>query len=125
MITRTIACFLVFASSAVGQTCIDFDSLGVGDDVTNQFPPAVFSSSPGFVVRVIPGDIGTSGPNYVCSAAELGGADCLIPIFVSFAPAVNALSFRFGDDQSSATSLRILVTGSVPGVFTGALPPNG
>ncbi|WP_422344872.1 PEPxxWA-CTERM sorting domain-containing protein [Parasphingorhabdus sp.] len=71
---------------------IDFDSLSNGDVVTNQFPEAIFSSTPGSEILVTAQNLGSSPPNFICSGV-MGSINCVDDIFVDFTSAVSGLSF--------------------------------
>jgi hypothetical protein len=74
-------------SAAVGaqQTTINFDNLAIGIVVTNQYPQVTFSSDAGEVIvtrsdfGIVGGlnGLGSSAPNYICTAAASGGRDRL------------------------------------------------
>jgi hypothetical protein len=85
------AAFL-FATSA-HATVIDFDSLNNGDIVTNQFPEATFSSNPGFELQVTAQNLGSSLPNFICTAVVASGIDCVQDVFVAFTNPVSGLTF--------------------------------
>lgn len=86
-------------SALAAPVTINFDSLGSGVTVTNQFPEATFSSNAGFRVVTSAQNIGNSPPNFICTAAVGGSIDCTHDVFVDFTSAVNGLSFKaIGDD---------------------------
>lgn len=84
----------VCASSAfAGTTTINFDNLGAGVVVTNQYAEATFSSNPGQVIltsnQVPPYQ--TSAPNFICTGVF--SINCTGDVFVAFTNPVNNLSF--------------------------------
>jgi hypothetical protein len=84
------AAAVALASPAQAQTVIGFDdSTGI---VTDQYPPAIFSSIAGAQVTSIRNSDGTTPPNIICSG-PITGIDCLQPIFVDFTVPVNELTF--------------------------------
>lgn len=82
----------------VQATVINFDNLGNGVVVTNQYAGVTFSSTAGSQVLTTAQSIGSSLPNFICSGVG-GRINCTDPIFIDFANAVSGLSFlAVGDD---------------------------
>ncbi len=82
------------AAAVGGQAAADtinFDDLGNGVVVTNQYAQATFSSNPGFQILTTAQNLGSSLPNFICTGA--GSIDCAHDVFVNFTNPVNTLSF--------------------------------
>lgn len=91
--TATLAALAATTVTATAQTVIDFDSLGNGVVVTNQYPGVTFSSSAGNQNYAInrPNSAHTA-PNILCSG-PIGGLDCIQDTYIDFAIPVNNLTF--------------------------------
>ena len=72
---------------------INFDNLPAGTVVTNQYPQAIFSSDPGEVIFTLAQNLGSSLPNFICTAPVAGSIDCTHSVIVNFTSAVNNLTF--------------------------------
>lgn len=84
--------------SVANATVINFDDLGNSVEVTNQYAGVVFSSSAGSRILTTAQNLGSSLPNFICSAT--GSINCTDPVFVDFATGVSGLSFlAIGDDD--------------------------
>jgi hypothetical protein len=95
VLTALAALTLPAAAQAV---VIDFDDLGNGVVVTNQYAGVTFSSDPGFEVLTTAQSLGSSTPNFICSG-QGGSINCVSPIYVDFATGVSGLSFlQVGDN---------------------------
>jgi len=91
---------VVFAGAAEA-VIIDFDALANETVVTNQFPEATFSSDQFFECKTIAHDLGSSLPNYLCTAHVAAGTfSCVNSVIVDFTMPVNNLTFlAIGDDS--------------------------
>ncbi len=99
----------LIATAPAGAVTIDFDALAPDPPVTNQYGEATFSSSPGFVVRVIQqaSIFGNSPPNFVCTGVIGVGAGCTEDLNVAFTSPVNNLTFHVISLQSSGSAALI------------------
>ena len=87
---------------------IDFDALAAGVAVTNQFPQATFSSDAGFENRTAADfNLGTSLPNYICTAVVNGGLTCVNSTIVDFAVPVQNLTFLAGGDDNAGITGKV------------------
>ena len=84
---------LLLATRPAAAVVINFDNLGNGVVVTNQYPEATFSSAPGFVMLTTAQSLGSSLPNFICTAPSGGSIDCVQDVFVDFTKAVSGLHF--------------------------------
>lgn len=93
--TAVVAAGLIL-TAPVGAVTIDFDSLGLHVPVTNQFPEATFSSSPGFAVIAVNSAMlfGNSLPHLICTGVIGVGAGCTEDVNVAFTNPVNNLTFN-------------------------------
>ena len=97
----TIAAFAAasIATSAAAVT-INFDNLGPGVQVTNQYPGVVFSSQAGSRILTTAQNIGSSLPNFICSARVGETINCVDDVYLDFTTAVSGLSFvSVGDNN--------------------------
>ena len=112
---------LLLATRPAAAVVINFDNLGNGVVVTNQYPEATFSSDPGEVVltsaQVPPYQ--TSAPNFICTGTS--SIDCTHDVFVKFTNPVNNLTFNStGADNTGPAQANVDVfvgntlVGSVP-----------
>ena len=84
-----LALFLTLLGfQSLSAEVIDFDSLAPGDVVTNQFPSAIFSSSPGNENTVRSIDQIFHSPPHILSTAL-----CIEDTYIDFTTPVNDLSF--------------------------------
>ncbi len=72
---------------------INFDNLPVSTVVSSQYPQAVFSSDPGEVLLTVAQNLGSSLPNFICTAPAAGVIDCAHSVIVKFTSPVNNLTF--------------------------------
>ena len=72
---------------------INFDNLPVSTVVSSQYPQAVFSSDPGEVLLTVAQNLGSSLPNFICTAPAAGVIDCTHSVIVKFTSPVNNLTF--------------------------------
>lgn len=72
---------------------INFDNLPVNTVVSSQYPQAVFSSDPGEVLLTVAQNLGSSLPNFICTALAAGAIDCTHSVIVKFTSPVNNLTF--------------------------------
>ncbi len=85
MIATVVAVCGLPLTSSQAATVIDFDGLALGVAVTNQYPEATFSSETGFENRTAADfNLGTSLPNYICTAAVGGDLTCANQTIVDF-----------------------------------------
>ena len=73
VLTALAALTLPAAAQAV---VIDFDDLGNGVVVTNQYAGVTFSSDPGFEVLTTAQSLGSSTPNFICACAGFPATMC-------------------------------------------------
>ena len=85
----TEICVTIPDCSAQVQVC-DFESLSVGDVVTDQYPGATFSSTTGNENVVLSG----FGTKFICTRPVGQFQTCIEETFVEFTNPVNALSFQ-------------------------------
>ena len=120
--------FLVLAFGALPlaraqQVTIDFDSLPVATTVTNQFPEAVFSSSPGNQNTTRADfELGTSLP-YICTETTTGVLNCTADTYVDFTTPVSNLTFMQGGDNATGVIAQVRVFAG--GVLAGTVPIMG
>ena len=107
--------------SQAQSVTIDFDQLAEGVTIADQYAEATFSSEPGFKnVTSNNLNLGTSLPNYLCTAESNGNLTCDNNTFVDFTEPVNNLTFlTTGDNASGQTAL---VDVFENGVFSAAVP---
>jgi len=79
------------AGGQAAAVTINFDNLGNGVVVTNQYAEATFSSNPGFQILTTAQNLGSSLPNFICTGT--GRIDCAHDVFVNFTNGVSGLSF--------------------------------
>lgn len=92
-------------ASAV-SVVINFDDLDDSTVVTNQYPEAIFSSETGIVNLTTAQDLGSSQPNFICTALTQSGIDCVHETIVDFTSPVSNLTFlEIGDDDEGANAL--------------------
>ena len=104
-------CALSMATPAVATT-INFDDLGNGAIVTNQYAGVTFSSSAGSQVLTTAQSLGSSLPNFICSG-QGGTINCTDPIFVDFAgTGVAGLTFLAVGDNQAGVNGSVSVYGS-------------
>jgi PEP-CTERM motif len=103
---KYLACLLAVASAgSASAATIDFDSVGNGTVVTNQFAPATFSSIAGSQILTTAQNFNTSLPNFICSGRG-GAINCVDPVLVAFSTAVSNLKFTaVGDNNSGVNGL--------------------
>lgn len=88
----------IAASPASAATVIDFDNLGNGVQVTNQYAGVTFSSQAGSQILTTAQNLGTSLPNFICSATT--SINCVDDVYVNFSSGVSGLSFiAVGDNN--------------------------
>ena len=86
---------LLFAGSAsAADVTIDFDDLGPGVTVTNQYPEVTFSTIANYQNVTTAQSLGTSAPNFLCTATSSGGLTCAQPTVLDFTENIEALRFR-------------------------------
>ena len=89
----------IAASPASAATVINFDNLGNGVQVTNQYAGVTFSSSVGSQILTTAQSLGSSLPNFICSAVT--SINCVDDVYLDFATAVSGLSFiAVGDNNT-------------------------
>ena len=128
MRTLIILAFAVSSAFVSAQTTIGFDNLGYGVVVTNQYPEATFSSSPGSEVRVttLTGS-GSSAPNGICTATINGGLTCSADIYIDFGQPVDLLSLTVGGDNAAGQAAEVRIfrqavwIATVPVIVDGSL----
>ncbi len=90
---------IISIAAPAGAVVINFDNLGNGVVVTNQYPEATFSSIAGSQVLTTAQALGSSLPNFICSGVN-GSINCSDPVYVDFTNPVSNLSFvAVGDNQ--------------------------
>jgi hypothetical protein len=99
---------------------ITFDEFVVvgSSPVTNWYPGIVtFTSSPGEEVTALADDLGSSLPNFICSAPVGGVADCTHDVYADFAGPVSGLTFlQVGDNASGDIGdVRVFAGGTLLG----------
>jgi len=88
--------FVLVAACAlpVFPAVIHFDDLADRDVVTNQYPTAVFSSTPGNEVAItMQSDYNGTKPNFIC-ANPIGTLECRQETIVDFTTPVSGLTFQ-------------------------------
>jgi PEP-CTERM motif len=89
------------ATPSLAATVIDFDNLGNGVQVTNQYAGVTFSSQAGSRVLTSAQNISNNSlPNFICSAKNNSSINCVDDVYVDFASAVNGLSFLVIGDNN-------------------------
>jgi hypothetical protein len=97
----TIAAFAAFAiATPASAVTINFDNLGPGVQVTNQYPGVVFSSQAGSNILTTAQNIGSSLPNFICSAKVGGSINCVDDVYLDFTTPVSGLSFLSVGDNN-------------------------
>lgn len=85
-------------SGAAGAVVIDFDDVGDGVEITNQYAGAVFSSQAGSRILTTAQSLGSSTPNFICSATT--SINCVDDVYVDFTTPVSGLTFvAVGDNN--------------------------
>jgi hypothetical protein len=95
---------MVTSASAV---VIDFDDLADGVVVTNQYPEATFSSETGYENKTTAQNLGTSLPNFICTAPIGGGIDCTHETIVDFPGPVDNLTFMMVGDNNAGLNSKV------------------
>lgn len=118
--TSVALALLGMATSAVAsaqQFSIDFDSMPGGAIVSGQEPSAIFSASTGYELQTFGLNLGTSLPNYVCTAPQGSSITCKDPVYVDFpTPVEDLLFFAVGTNKSSrVATARVFVNGALAG----------
>jgi PEP-CTERM motif len=97
---KYFACLLAVASAgSASAVTINFDSVANGTVVTNQFAPATFSSIAGSQILTTAQNLGSSTPNFICSAVG-ASINCVDAVFVAFSSAVTNLRFTAVGDNN-------------------------
>lgn len=106
---------LLLVSQAEAQTIINFDNLSADIAVTNQYPEATFSSSPGNTNWTSAQNLGSSLPNFICTGPISGGIDCAQPTYIDFTDPVDSLTFLgVGiNDTGTVAQVRVFVNGNL------------
>jgi hypothetical protein len=109
----------LLAGQARAET-INFDNLAAGVIVTNQYPDVIFSSNPGeFVVTYHQSPpYQSSPPNLICTGTSGVVIDCTSDITLTFAAAVDNLTFNAYGNQRAVGS-----TFAVAAVYLGGPNP--
>lgn len=93
-----IALGAAMAAAPASATVINFDDLGNGVEVTNQYAGVTFSSQAGSRILTTAQSLGSSLPNFICSA--VASINCVDDVYLDFANAVSGLSFvAVGDNN--------------------------
>jgi len=96
----------LLVAGAADATVISFDGLAPGTVVTDQFPPAVFSTLPGFDVER------SSLEGTICAGDGMGAGSCTNPLFVDFTRPVQNLSlFALVDEMAGLLSADVFSNG--------------
>lgn len=106
VLANMVVCFALMSSIPAAAVVINFDDLATGVPVTTQYPEVTFSSDPGFENRTAADfDLGTSLPNYICTA-EIGGMlTCTNLTRLDFtSPVSNLTLYAAGDDMTGAAA---------------------
>lgn len=82
---------MAVAAAPVSATTINFDNLGNGVLVTNQYAGVTFSSDPGEGLYT-QGGTPVSYPYYLCTAPINGPIDCINNVYIDFSTPVSGLS---------------------------------
>ncbi len=93
------------------QIC-DFEALSVGEVVTNQYPAATFSTTPGNVNIVLSG----GGNNFICTGPIGQTITCVEDTYVDFTNPVNSLSFQaiqLNSIEIVAAQVNVFINGSL------------
>lgn len=113
----TLASLFVAPLGVSAMTTIGFDTLAVGDVLTNQFSGVTFSSTPGSENRVHtvppPPQLTSSAPNFLCTAFVGGDISCAAETILTFSLPVSELSF-FGiaiNDTGTVALLDVIDAG--------------
>lgn len=102
------------ATPSQAATVIDFDNLGNGVQVTNQYAGVTFSSQAGSRVLTSAQNISNNSlPNFICSAKNNAGINCVDDVYVDFASAVNGLTFLVIGDNDVGDVGDVRVFGSL------------
>jgi hypothetical protein len=82
---------------------INFDNLGPGVSVTNQYPNVIFSSNPGEFVFTYPQapPYQSSPPNLICTGTSGASIDCTSDITLTFTTAVDNITFNAFGNQTA------------------------
>ncbi len=106
-----IAVMACLATDALAQrVVIAFNDLSVRTTVTTQYPTATFSSPPGFInITADDHNLGTSRPNYLCTANSQGALNCTADTYVDFATPVNDLSLYAAGDNAAGRAATVRV----------------
>ena len=104
--------------AAANAAVINFDDLGDGVEVTNQYADVIFSSTAGSHILTTAQNLGSSLPNFICTAALGSSINCTGSVFVDFANGVSGLTFlAVGDNDSGVTgSVSVFSDGSLLGI---------
>ena len=87
------ASLLALSASATQAATINFDSLGNGVAVTNQFAAlGTFSSEAGFTNLTTAQNLGSSLPNFICTGPIGGSIDCTHETILDFTNPVSGLT---------------------------------
>jgi hypothetical protein len=101
---------------------INFDDLANGVVVTNQYPEATFSSTPDFGNLTTAQSLGSSQPNFICTASP-DIIDCEHETIVDFTNPVSNLTFLEVGDSTAGTNALIDVF--VNGIFAATVNAVG
>ncbi len=107
----TEICVTIPDCASVVQIC-DFEALSVGEVVTNQYPAATFSTTPGNVNIVLSG----GGTNFICTAPIGQTQTCVEDTYVDFTNPVNSLSFQaiqLNSIEIVAAQVNVFINGSL------------
>jgi PEP-CTERM motif len=101
---KSVLAIAAFAAATIASPAsavvINFDNLGNGVQVTNQYPGVIFSSQAGSRILTTAQNLGSSTPNFICSAAVGGSINCVDDVYLDFTTAVSGLSFvSVGDNN--------------------------
>jgi len=113
---RTAVAAMIGAMAAMpaAANVINFDNLGNGVVVTNQYSGVTFSSSSGSVVLTTAqaASFGTSTPNFICSGVGFS-INCSDPVFLDFTAPVSGLSFlAVGDNDKGVIGTASVFAGA-------------
>ncbi len=101
---------MALLAAPASATIINFDNLGNGVVVSNQYAGVTFSSDPGEVMVTTAQSLGSSLPNFICTAPSSTGLDCTHSVFVDFAgTGVDSLSFLAVGSNNTGTVANINV----------------
>lgn len=113
LLAGTAFALAVAAGGQAAAVTINFDNLGNGVQVTNQYAEATFSSNPGFQILTTAQNLGSSLPNFICTGSS-GSIDCQHDVFVAFTNPVSGLHFL----ATGANNLGVIAQVNV---FTGGV----